>query len=465
MPTIHFYDALPVGKNAADGQLLGYDSVMTGGESADEIISQSIRLRDDVFLDPVSVVDSELATLDLLAGCGELEWARVAYRHFTIRDCLHIGVGNSSKADNYIRHGLYRNLLPYPCVGHSEGFYSLDLETVLRAIQFLRPEEYPWPGAPGPDSPAAFLHYIMWDSTYSGGNRALRVKDLASEISKVSPRLLDHALKLSSVSTIKRALGLDDGEVSSLQSVKPSLLLHASIASSRGAVVGMPIGVDVNYPDILFVADLEADVSPLCDPNFKDFQSLVRIHPDDLAKPLVRISLSRLPFVAPLSAARKEDIQRLGINVPLVKANAVKLRQMESLPARLKDDPMLELSSQPADIYHRVLSGNFPVSDLALMKQLHSSSADQWVSLFSRSVDGRFADLGFRLLGRESPESLPRVQRERWSQFLKSRVLGNLTTPDRVAQLRKGAEDNAQRYPSLKAVQQINERLSRILDI
>lgn len=465
MPTIHFYDALTVGKNAADGQLLGYDSILTDGVSADEIISQSIRLRDDVFLDPMSVVESELASRDLLAGCSELDWARLAFRHFTIQDCLHIGVGNSSRADPFIRHGFYRNLLPYPCAGYSEEAHSLDLETVLRAIQFLRPEEYPWPGAPGPDSLAAFTHFLMWESQCTGGNRALRVKDLVCEIAKASPRLLEHALKLSSVNAIKRALGLDNGEVSSLHSVNPSLLLHASIASRRGAVVGMPIGVDVNYPDILFVADLESDVSPLCDPNFRDFQSLVRMHPEDVAKPLVRISLSRLPFVAPLSVARKDDVQRLGINVPLVKSKALKLRQMESLPARLKDDPMLELSSQPADIYHRVWGGNFPVTDLALMKQLHSSAPDQWVSLFSRSVDGRFADLGSRMLGRESPESLPRVQSERWLQFLKGRVLGNSTTPDRVAQLRKEAEDNAQRYPSLKAVQQINERLSRILDI
>ena len=64
---IHFYDAVTVGKNPAEGQILRYHSLFVS--SADhELLTLAIKLREDVYVDPKSAFESDVATLDLTAG-------------------------------------------------------------------------------------------------------------------------------------------------------------------------------------------------------------------------------------------------------------------------------------------------------------------------------------------------------------------------------------------------------------
>lgn len=81
-------------------------------------------------------------------------------------------------------------------------------------------------------------------------------------------------------------------------------MVHSSIGGQRSAVAAFPVAVDANYPDILFAADLEADLTELCDPTTVDLSVLVRTRPDDRSKPLVRISLSRLLLFSPQGGAQ-----------------------------------------------------------------------------------------------------------------------------------------------------------------
>lgn len=463
MPAIHFYEALTAGKNAAEGQLVRYHSMFITGNAEPEILATAIKLRDDVYVDPVAAGENELALLDLNAGVTELEWARTAYKHFTSKNCLHVGFGNSTRLDPYIRYGMYRNLMPYPCIGLPQGSHFLDVETILRTIAMLRPETFPWDVGSIPPASLAMHQFLMWEASASGLNRALLVKEILAQLAAASPKLVEHAIKLSSLEAIKESLGLDAGEVSDFASVKPCLIIHPSIPNARGAILAFPVAVDITYPDIVYVADLESDLTALCDQDCESLQALVRVSPTDIHKPLIRVSLSRMPFCAPFGVIRTQDAVRLGVDIRKVLANVDYLRAATHLAARLKDEPILELAPQPADVDHRMWAGDFNPADVARMTRLHGLPIDQWPKIIASGVEGRFRELGQRLLGRLQPDLLEPGEREVLAKHFRAKVAGNFQTPERLAHLRKQAQDIAMQCPNALGLVQLNERLARIL--
>lgn len=458
---IHFYTAVTAGKNPAEGQVVRYDSVLCEEVGAPQVLKMAIQLRDDVHVDLETAAESDLAALDLMEGVPELDWARHAHSHFSIPQCLHVGLGNTTHADPFIRYSLYRNLLPYPCVGLPPNARSLDVDTIMRAVHLLRPEDFPWKDAPAPSTGSALHHFLMWDTKIVGGNRASRIREVLMELHAACPKLVEHAAKLSSIETIKSALGLDRGEVSDLESATPSLLCHQTILGQRGFILGLPVGVDITYPDILFVADLECDLTQLCDPTTESYQDLVRTHPREVTKPLVRISLNKFPFCAPLGVLRGQDASRLQVDITAVKANISRLRQATYLPARLKENPVLELASQPSDVYHRMWAGDFSKQDLALMEELHRSPESDWLVVASKASDGRFKDLVIRLVGRVAPQYLTSDQREECASYSRSRFPVDSNGPFWLAEQIKQAQDSALDTPAAVGLVQLHERLTR----
>lgn len=461
MSAIHFYDAITAGKSAPEGQIVRYDSLLLELGNAIQSLELNVALREDVHVDFDAAADSELAGMDLLGGVSELEWVKVAHDHFSKADCLHVGFGNTTRIDPYIRYGIYRNLLPYPCVGLPPGSRFLDLETVLRAIALLRPEEYPWLSGPDPAKPGALHHFLMWDLKVGGGNRAFRIRNLLGEAQGASPKLVSHAISQASVASIKTALGLDQGEVSDLDSAVPSVLVHPSLQTNSGFVIGMPVGIDITYPDILFVADLQADLSVLCDPGNSSYQDLVRQTSKQMNRPLVRVPLSRFPFCAPLRVVRPDDAQRLRVDIAQVKHNISLIRSAGFIPARLKEAPVLELASQPSDVYHRMWAGEFSHKDQALMTQLHASTPSDWLKVAARANDTRFYDLAVRMLGRAAPALLASNQLEECSGYARSRCPTDFTPPLWVAELVKQAQDTGLVHPAAVGLLQLHERFAR----
>lgn len=461
MSVIHFYDAICAGRSPAEGQIVRYDSLSYTGGVPGRAQELGIRLREDVHVDFEAAADSELAGIDLHSGMTELEWAKVAHQQFSSPHCLHIGLFNSTRIDPYIRFGIYRNLLPYPCLGLPPDSRFLDLETLIRAIYLLRPDEYPYPDGPSPFNADQLHHFLMWEMKVGGGNRAMRIRELLGELHQASPRLVEHALGLTSVCRIKTALGLDQGEVSDLDSVVPNLLVHSSLVSQNGFVLGMPVGIDITYPDILFVADLQADLSLLCDPRTVSYQGFVRQTPSQVTRPLVRVPLSRFPFCAPLRTVRSADALRLGVDVALVKHNISLLRGAGFIPARLKEASILELASQPADVYHRMWAGDFSARDRDFMADLHSSSPDKWLQIAARAHDSRFYDLAVRLLWREAQDQLSMSQMAECTSYGRSKRHQNSEPPLWVAQLVKQAQDANSVLPGVVGLVRLHDRITR----
>lgn len=458
---IHFYDAITAGKSPAEGQIVRYDSLMCEESQQPQVLEMMVGLRTDVHVDLEAAANSELGSMDLLSGHSELECATTVHSHFTRPNCLHIGLGNTTRVDPFLRSTFYRNLLPFPCIGLPGNSYYLDLETMLRAINILRPDEYPWPDSPDPTKTQPFQHFLMWGVTLSGENRAVRMRDVLADTHASCPKLVGHALKHSSVQSIKSALGLERGEVSDLESASPVFLAHQTLQAPKGFILGLPIGVDITYPDILYVADLESDLSQLCNPAVRSYQAFVRNPTSNPNGPLVRVSLSRFPFCAPLSAIRPTDADRLSIDIGLVKRRVAELRSATFLPSKLKEVPVLQLATQPSDVFHRMWAGDFSMKDQTLMRELHQAPMDKWINLGMGASDGRFLELVVRLLGRLAPELLTSGQRSEVEGYIQSRFSRNSEPSFWVAELLNQAQDGNEASSAAAGLMQLHERITR----
>ncbi|WP_422775606.1 hypothetical protein [Pseudomonas aeruginosa] len=83
MPTIHFYDTVTAGRSPTEGQVIRFDSAVYPARGSVDLSTTNIKLRDDVYLDPDVVMNSDLALLAFDQGCSEVEWARRVFADFT----------------------------------------------------------------------------------------------------------------------------------------------------------------------------------------------------------------------------------------------------------------------------------------------------------------------------------------------------------------------------------------------
>lgn len=455
---LHFFDVLTAGKSPAEGQVLRFHAI---NYSDDETVSQrmlSVRIRDDVYVPAKDIDATPLALMELGQGISECEFSRAVAPVFESPDTLHIGIGTTSKLEPFVRHALYRNLIPAR-LSSSSGGRHLDLDTLFRAIAILRPQEMPEPFTADLSLLSRQFRSSMWDANWDLDNRAIRVKELLGAAQERSPKLIEHCIARSSSSAIKDALGLDAGEVSDLSSVVPSIVIHPSIITQSGYGLLYPLAIDVTYPDIAYMADLECDLSALVDDSDAGLESLLRKARGD-GLPIVRVPLSRIPFVAPLGAIRPDDARRLKINLGFVKDNIARLRAATGLAARLRDEPILELSPQLADVDHRMWAGDFSRHDMEVMRALHEEGFDRWIDIAAGAHDLRVMDLAVRVLAREAPNLLPEGQREGWRAHVAARL--NSTTPGSLAQELQAFQNASSEYPSAPGISFLLRRISGI---
>ena len=276
---------------------------------------------------------------------------------------------------------------------------------------------------------------------------------------KKAPKFVEQCVANSSIAAIKNAMAMERGEVSDFSTVQPVFMTHQSIMSPGGFALLFPVGTDTNYPDIVFMADLSADLSSLLDPNTQDLGGLVRTSVND-PRPLHRVSLSRYPFVAPLKAIRPEDARRLGIVGSKVRENVHRLRQAGVLAARLRDEPLLQLPSLSADVDHRMWAGDYPHADQLLIKGLQDKELVDWQAHLCNAQDRRVQDLAARVLARECPEALSADQMKAWRRHVLNRL--ELASPNSLAAHLQALENAATEYPTAQGIEHLLRRAQGI---
>ncbi|WGK63397.1 hypothetical protein QAO71_17805 (plasmid) [Halopseudomonas sp. SMJS2] len=462
MKMLHFYDALTVGRSSSEGQVLRFDSAsLTEGPAAAD--TTYIQVRDDVFIEPAGIEYTELYDHALNQGVSEYEWSRQIESLFLRPKTVHIGLGSTSGCDGYIRNALYRCLSLYPNTSLPRRVQFLDITTLTRAIHILRPESIGWDLGAAVNNDFQLRDRLLRMPEFEDENNAKRLVKLFAHLTSVAKKLVSFAMEYAAPDRSKALLGLDNGALSDMASVNPCVVIHQSIPNERHFGVFMAIAVDMSYPDIVYLADLSCDLTELCDPHTPSLDQLVRRRPDQVSAPIVRLNLSRLPFIAPFATIRPEDAQRLSLNIGKVNENIELLRGADQMVMRLLDEPIIGDTRMPADVDYRMLAGEYHEADRNLIQRLHAADFAKWPELLPQAHDNRILELGRRVLLRNRPDLLTDSERRLWKGKLKELYCGANVTPDRVESILKAAEDSVKVAPGMKGPVSHVNRLRRLL--
>lgn len=418
-PIIHFYDAQYIGTPAL-GQLVAFDS-LTCTASESHHFSTRIRLRQDVSFSPQAIEQLDCYDQDLGAGETEYEWSRKAQSLFGSPATLHVGLGNTSALDNYIRFAMYRCLSTLPNTELPVGAYYLDLLTVSRALALLRPDTDPHQ-LPAQWNDQRRRNYVF--CTYGHSSRAESVKEFAGSISGANPGLFAHAISHSSPGQIAELCGLIDGQVESLSTLKPVFICHEQLMTPNQFGVFLALGTDPQYRNIVYMVDLQSDLSDLIEDAGESVAKFIRSEAGETDKPVVRVNLNRIPFVSPLGVVDRSTAARLGIDPSLIKSRVAQLHNQPELCLALLEVSGASSTSLVADPDFQLYGAEYLEPDKALLSSLHHASPDEWGNLLMQAHDARITALGERLIRRCKPALLSKSEMQAWVAHCASRLVG-----------------------------------------
>lgn len=423
-PTIHFYDSQFIGGPAA-GQLVSFDSLALSGDHVAQYQTK-ISLRPDVAFNPQSIEQGDCFALDMTGGISEYEWSRKAHDLFAAQDSLHVGVGNTGVLDSYVRFAFYRCLSLLPNTTHPAGAHYLDLLTVCRALNLLRPESMPisLPNHWGEQRKREFIF-----NRFPGESRSDSVKEFAKCITAASPKLMAHAIGHSSPEMIGNLCGLVDGRIESLADLKPVFLCHEQLLAGHGCGVFVALGTDPQYRNIVYMIDLQADLAALIDDRGSNVTRFIRTEASQQDRPVVRVNLNRVPFVSPLSVLDRNTATRLGIDASGVKRNAELLIDKVDICLALLEVSSASDANLNGDPDFQLYGAEYLPADRALLDQLHRSAASEWEPLITSAQDARITTLGQRLIRRCAPALLSEDDMNLWRAHCVGRLIGRANEP------------------------------------
>lgn len=418
-PIIHFYDAQYIGTPAL-GQLVAFDSLACTASDVRRY-STRIRLRQDVSFSPQAIEQLDCYDQDLGKGETEYEWSRKAQSLFESPATLHVGLGNTSSLDNYIRFAMYRCLSTLPNTELPPGAYYLDLLTVSRALSLLRPDTDPHK-LPSQWNERRRRNYVF--CKYGNAARAESVMEFAGSLSGANPGMFTHAIAHSSPRQIASLCGLVDGQVESLSILKPVFICHEQLMAPNQFGVFLALGTDPQYRNIVYMVDLQCDLSDLIEDAGESVSKFIRSEAGESDKPVVRVNLNRIPFVSPLGVVDRSTAARLGIDPSLIKSRVAQLQNLPELCLALLEVSGASGANLVADPDFQLYGAEYLEPDKALLRNLHQASPDEWGGLLIRAHDARITALGERLIRRCKPALSSKSEMQAWVAHCASRLVG-----------------------------------------
>lgn len=416
-PSIHFYDAQSIG-SPSHGQLVAFDSLLY---TADKLIRYhtNISLRPDVAFNPQAVEQSDLFDLDIDGGVTEYEWSRKAQVLFEKPRTLHVGLGNTSVVDHFIRFAMYRCLSTLPNTELPPGAHFLDLLTVCRAISVLRPESLPIP-INSDWTEQRKRGYVMAQD--QAASRAENIMALVRKISVANPKILAHAMAYSSPGQIGVLCGLVEGRLESLSALRPVFICHEHLLTESKYGLFLALGTDPQYANIVYMIDLQADLAGLIDDDGASVTRFIRNDASQTDRPVIRVNLNRVPFVCPLNVVDAATAIRLDIDLAQVKQNVAMLQGRPELCLALMEVSGASEATMTGDADGQLFGAEYLEPDRALIETLHKTSHEDWRFLLTSAHDARITELGMRLIRRCSPALLGKGEANLWRAHCAARL-------------------------------------------
>ncbi len=357
-----------------------------------------------------------------VAAAGEDEWRifnEVEREILQPGTCV-VGYNNLRFDDEFLRHGFYRNLIDPYAWSWRDGNSRWDLIDLARAACALRPDGVRWPAADGVPS------FRLEDLCAANGidhepHNALGDVQATIALARLfrakQPRLWDYALGHRSRDAARRLLTPFCRKV----------CVHVSPSYANERRCAAPVVAVARHPDIdtrLIVADLSRDVSPLVEEDADALRARLFAtgNGDSPAErpPIKAVVLNRCPFLAPFTAVRVQDAERLGWDAAIIARRQQTLATTPGLAEKIADiyrvDEHEPLGAIDAEL---ALYDGFPEdADRRAADRVREAlgSGAPWPPFAPR--DKRLRELGARLKARLRDAEADDDERERWRRHV-----------------------------------------------
>ncbi|MBH2078654.1 MAG: exodeoxyribonuclease I [Pseudomonadales bacterium] len=326
--------------------------------------------------------------------------------------------------DEMTRYSLYRNFFdPYAREWQS-GNSRWDLIDVVRAAYALRPDGLEWPT----DEEGRVTLKLERLSAANGidhGHAHEALSDvratiaLARLIREKQPKLYDWLFQLRSKQKVMDQIRL----------LQPMVHISGRFSAARHYVgVVLPLAWHPRNKNALIVCDLHLDPEGLLDLDAESLRQRLYTRRDDLLDgelpvPLKLIHINKCPVVAPLAVLREQDQQRLGLDMALYQARALRLSDAQNVwKDKVQAIYAREDFAQSEDPEQQLYDGFIGDRDRRLCEQVRVADPAQLAQQQWPFDDERLPELLFRYRARNFPDTLSSPEQERWQLFCQQRL-------------------------------------------
>ena len=398
----------------------------------DEFVTY-IHLPDDVLPDPDAALVTGI-TPQRTRQEGVSEWRALAQINalFSVPGTCVAGYNNLRFDDEFIRHGLYRNLMDPYAREWQGGNSRWDLMDLVRAAGALRPEGIEWPRD---DSglPVYRLSALTDANGLAHGQAHDALSDvtatvaLARLLKRQQPRLFDYFLTLRFKRRARDLLLPLGGEA----------LAHVSGKYPRSRYGFAPVAALCLHPqngNSVIVADLGEDIEPLIEWDADRIREALYGADAALRPPLKEVRLNKCPFIAPLSVVRPVDAKRVGLDAGQVAQRLRRLREA-SLESKIEEVYRQERPGAAADVEAALYDGFLSDDDRTRCLSFNQSLAEgRWLDLDYE--DSRLPELAKRLKARSFAERLTDEERREWRDWVIAKLQAGEVRWRTMAQVR-----------------------------
>ncbi|MCY3811221.1 MAG: exodeoxyribonuclease I [Gammaproteobacteria bacterium] len=421
--SFYWYDLETSGTHAASDRIMQFAGRRTDAalNPIDEPYTTFVRLAADVLPHPEACVVTGITPQRANAE-GVDEWEALSEVDRRMREpgtCV-VGYNNLRFDDDFLRFGLYRNLMDPYAREWQEGNSRWDLIDLARAACALRPDGIQWPREDGvvtfrlerlcaangirQDSP----HDALWDVEATIG--------LARLLKAAQPRLWTYALDQRIRGNVA-ALLLPLGR---------RLCVHVSRRFSNERFCAAPVVSVAVHPEIrnrVVVADLSRDIDMLLDCDSEELKRRVfgDLADDEERAPVKEVVLNRCPFVAPIEVVRADDAERLGFDLETIERRRQALASVPDLATRIGNAYRREPSTSRLDDAEFALYDHFiDDADKAALNSLQTALATDAPWPAFHSDDERLVTLALRLKARLRPTELDVHEAVTWQDHVRA---------------------------------------------
>lgn len=391
----------------------------------------------------------------LQAGVTEREFAAAIQSEFSQSNTCVAGYNSIRFDDEVSRYTFYRNFYDPYAREWQNGNSRWDIIDLARACYALRPEGIEWPtkedGSPSfklEDLSAA--NNIQHQDAHDAMSDVYATISLAKLIKHAQPKLYDYVFELRQK---KKVL-----ELINCEQLVPLVHVSSKISAEHGGCTWIvPIGYHPVNRNAVIVLNLAYDPSPLFELSAEQIKQKLytpttMLEPGEQRLPIKLVHVNKCPVLAPAKTLTAENAERLNIDRQQCLANLQKIKNHDSLLAKLHQVYSESERQTEIDPEHALYSGGFFSSaDKFLMDKVVNASVEELTELSLPFEDPRLNTLLFRYRARNAPQSLSQAEMEKWQRYRQFKLTdessqASMKLPEFLLQLEQLSEEYAN-YP------------------